>query len=250
MTTTHRVAVSVLGAALALGTSACSLLGSGPSNSSGSSTASASPTPTALTADELVNKSMTTLQSATSLRLKGYVKEKSGSITVDMQLVRGQGCVGAMSIARKGSFKMTLIGKKLWIEPSASFWKSAGLPSSARSEFEGKYVSTTLGSKAFGSFGDFCDLTKFVQGFGKAAGTASGMERGATITVDGQSVVTVTDPSDGSRAYVTDSAEPQLVRLDMAGSDGGQLDFLDYNQLATITPPGKSHTIDGSKFGM
>jgi hypothetical protein len=250
MTTTHRVAASVLCATLALSASACSMLGSGPNNSSDTSTAPASPTPTAPTADELVNKSMTTLQAATSLRLKGTIKDKGGNITIDMQLVRGKGCIGTMSMAKQGSFKMTLIGKKLWIEPNASFWKSAGLPSSARSEIEGKYVSTTLDSKAFGSFGDFCDLTKFVQGFGNAAGTASGMQRGATTTVDGQPVVTVTDPSDGSRAYVTDSAEPQLVRLDMTGSDGGQLDFLDYNQLATITPPSKSHTIDGSKFGM
>jgi hypothetical protein len=249
MTSSRRtLAAASLCTVFVLGASACSALGSASNSGAASqSTASASPSPTPLTGDQLVNKSMTVLGSATSLRLKGAVKDTSGNISFDMELVRGKGCTGTMGIAKQGSFKMIMIDRKLWIKPDAAFWKSAGLPSYARSEIEGKYLATTSDSKAFGSFGDFCDLAKMEKGFGSATG--SGLQRGAATTVDGRSVVTVTDPSDGSRAYITDGTEPQLVRLDMTGSDGGQLEFLDYNKAASVAPPSKAATIDGSKFG-
>jgi len=46
--------------------------------------------------------------------------------------------------------------------------------------------------------------------------------------------------------YVTNSASPEIVRLD---TSSGILDFSDYNAPLTLTPPPASETVDGSKYG-
>jgi hypothetical protein len=163
---------------------------------------------------------------------------------MDLQLVKDKGCTGTIATSGKGSFRMTLLGRNLWIKPDHVFWAGVGAHGSKLAEVEGKYIATTISSKAFGSFTTLCDAKAMAAAFAEA----SGLTRGAVSNVDGQSVVAVQDPTQGT-AYITDAAAPHLVRLVKEGADGGQIDFLDYNKPVVITAPHATLTVPGSKFG-
>ncbi|MEZ0066108.1 hypothetical protein ABIA32_002117 [Streptacidiphilus sp. MAP12-20] len=230
--------------AVMLGSSACSMLGGSSTPSSNAGAVSSTPSPTGVSADALASNSVADLGSAASVRLVGNVTSSSRKMTLNLQLVAGKGCAGTIAMGSKGSFKMTLLGTKLWVLPDKAFWVGVGAHGSKLTEIEGKYIGTTISSKAFGNFATLCDAKTLAGHFGNA----SGMTRGAGSTIDGQSVVAVQDPVQGT-AYITDTTTPHLVRLSMPGASGGQIDFLDYNKPAVITAPHASLTVPGSKFG-
>jgi hypothetical protein len=229
--------------ALLLGASACSLTGGSPSQSGAA--ASASPSPTVVSADVLANRSVDDLKAARSVRLKGTEKDGGSTISENLLLVTGKGCTGSIGMGGKGTVQLTLLGRKLWIKPDRRFWQGVGASGPNLAAVEGKYIATTVGSKAFGKFAAFCDAKTLAQNFT----SASGLTRGPVVTVDGQSAASLNDPTDHGVAYVTDTATPQLLRLTMKGADGGQIDFLDYNKPATIAAPHAALTVPGSKFG-
>ncbi|SEK29892.1 hypothetical protein [Streptacidiphilus jiangxiensis] len=237
----------VLAAAFALSATACSPFG-GSSSPSSAGTPSTSPSPTALSADALANQAVADLGQASAYRMKGRIDQAGKIIGVDLSVVTGKGCVGSISQAGKGTIRLVLLGQKLWIRPNVSFWESVGAPSSTARALAAKYVATSATSAKFGAFGKLCDAQALTKGFG----TATGLARGATTTVDGVSAVTLKE-ADGVLDYVTESGRPELVRLlkPAKGSAkvASQIDFLDFGKPATITAPPASQTIPGAKLG-
>jgi hypothetical protein len=238
----------VLAAAFALSATACSPFG-GSSSPTSAGTPSTSPSPTALSADALADQAVADLGQATAYRLKGRIDQAGKILGLDLSVVTGKGCVGSISQSGKGTIRLVMLGQKLWIKPNVSFWESAGAPSTVARTMAAKYVATTTTSAKFGSFGKLCDA----QALAKSFRSATGMTRGATTTVDGVTAVTLKE-TDGGLGYVTESAQPELVRLlgPRTGSAkvASQIDFLDFGKPAVITAPPASQTIPGTKLGV
>jgi hypothetical protein len=231
--TTPIAAAAALAAALLA--AACSPLSNQGSGASGNALSGMSST-------QIINKALTDLAAAPSVTMSGSLSQSGQDITLDLMLLRGQGCQGKLSLPKQGSFQMIFMGQNLWIQPDNQFWQSAGgLDSGTLALVSGKYLTLSAGS-SLSDFKQLCDVRTVTDG---VQGT-TGLAKGATTTIDGQHVLQLTDRKDNQSAYVTISAKPELVRLTDQTS---HLDFTGYGQPVTLTPPPASQTVDGSQYG-
>jgi hypothetical protein len=246
------VAAALAGAAILGSAAACSSSGtstaSGTSSTPGS-TASASAQGGALdglSADEIARRATADLKAVSSVHVKGSVQSSGQNIALNLSL-GSQGCTGTMGIDGQGSFVLLKIGKSLWIKPDDKFWKhAAGSDGSALVDLvSGKYIKPSAKGSSLASIGALCDPAQFAKSFGS---DMTGMVKGTSTTIAGQSALQIKDSGDAASAYVTVDAKPQFLRLDGGGSNG-RLDFTDYNAPLHLTPPPASKTLDGAKYG-
>jgi hypothetical protein len=231
---------------LAVLAAGCGTAGSASSTAGTPASAAPSGNPLAgLTADQIAAKAQTDLKTASSVHIAGPVTDSGQTYVLDLT-ISPKGCTGTMASPGKGSFLLLQIGKKLWFKGDQQFWKTNGGTSDAGlvTFLEGKYIEVSATGSGLGAFATLCDPRQLASSFG---GPASGLVKGTTTVISGQTVLQLKDNSDSSKAYVTISAHPEFVRID-DGRDG-HLDFTAYNAPLTLAPPPASATIDGSKYG-
>jgi len=259
---------TALSAALATGLAACDAIppsssaGSAATSSAGSSSAAAagngagsqsastSADPLAsLTATQVFDKALANTSAASSVHLVGSGKDSGSTITFTLDISKGTGCSGAIAEGSKGSFKLIVLGKTVWVKPDSAFWKSAagsGASASVLSLLEGKYLKGTTGSSGLSSLSQICALSDLISQQPLKAAT---LTRTGTSTFGGSPVLVLTDSTTNGIADVTDQAQPLVARIIGKGSDGGAITFSNYNAPVTITAPPASEVIDGSKYG-
>jgi hypothetical protein len=246
------VAAALAGAAILGSAAACSSSGtstaSGTSSTPGS-TASASAQGGALdglSADQIASRATSDLKVVSSVHVKGSVQSSGQKIALNLTLGT-QGCTGTMGIDGEGSFVLLKIGKTLWIKPDDKFWNhAAGSAGSALTDLvSGKYIKPSAKGSSLASIGSLCNPAQFAKSFGS---NMTGMVKGTTTTIAGQSALQIKDSGDAASAYVTVDPKPQFLRLDGGGSNG-RLDFTDYNAPLHLSPPPAAETLDGAKYG-
>ncbi len=173
------------------------------------------------------------------------VNQSGQHFTLDLTLVRGQGCTGHVSLGTKGSFVLVQIGTSTWIKPDSQFWKTYGGNNQAVLQLlSGKYLKANTAS--FGrQFGTLCDASKLASGLG----TMQHLAKGPGTTVNGQPALDLTKTGAGSMD-VSVSATPEILRITGAGTSTGRIDFTGYGHPVTLHTPPAGQTIDGSKLGL
>jgi hypothetical protein len=228
------VPLTVLAAALAAATAAC-----------GSSSPPVDPL-AGLTSKQIATKAVGATETAPAVHITGTGDDSGKSITIDLTFVRGKGCQGSFSEASLGSLKMVYDGTTVWMLPDASFYKDNGVPSTVAGLLNGKYIKLKGSTSGLGSLTQVCSLSGLL---GNLTPDAS-LTKGVKMTLNGQSVIRISDTKGTGYAYVSDMAPPELLMINKTGSSGGQLNF-SYTGVATsITPPPAGQTIDGSKYGL
>jgi hypothetical protein len=140
MTTTGKGLFMVLaGAALAVSMAAC-----GSSGSSASTPKKPVDPLAELSGDQLLTKVLADEKITSGVRISGTMAQSGSTITMDMGLVRNKGCTGSMAIKGKGSFKLTYIGKTIWMEPDKAFYEGVGATGPALSILLGKYLKVSI----------------------------------------------------------------------------------------------------------
>jgi hypothetical protein len=241
------VPASVLATAIALSAAAC-----GSSGSATSGTSSLSGTP-----DQIVQKAVNDLKTATSLQISGNVVSSGTNIKIDLTDVAAKGCQGTLELASSasstgstalsGTADLVEVDSTVYLKLNQGFFKNLGLPSSLFSEVTGKYIKVTSKSE-LASFAQLCDASTLANGFDKEV---TGFVKDGTATIDGQATEGFRQPSHAGSGivYISESSTPEIVRLQGTGSEG-QVNFTNYNAPATITAPPASDVIDGSQFGL
>jgi hypothetical protein len=166
-------------------------------------------------------------------------------VALALTLVRGHGCQGRISLRGKGALQMVYDGKSIWMLPSDSFYKRQGVNTAVISLLSGKWLK--LRKSNMRDLSSFCSLSGLVSQLG---GQYAKMTKGKVTTIDGQRVVAIHQTGYTGTAYISDTAKPEILKLDVAkGSTTGSFTFSDYGVPTTVTPPPASKTLDGSKFG-
>ena len=191
-----------------------------------------------MTAGQIFTQALANLKAASSVRVAGSIVSSEGATTMNLTDGPG-GCTGTLSANGAGSVGILGIGSKVWIKPDRQYLKSSGATAAVTNLLTGKYVST---SDQNSSLAVFCGINGITSKLG-AGGTFS---KGTATTISGQRVLQITAAGQPGSEYVTNSASPEIVRLD---TGSGILDFSDYNAPLTLTPPPASETVDGSKYG-
>jgi hypothetical protein len=214
---------------------------SGPAGSA----ASASPL-AAMSAQQVLAKSVAGLKAAPSFSMAGTVTDSSGAYNVNLSYKQQAGCKGTVAQPGKGSFAMIVIGKTAWVKPDEEFWKAnAGSQASAAIKLlDGRYLKGSTSNANVASLTKLCDVTALATSLTQA----TVVTKGEVTTLNSLRVLPLIDKAKGGTLYVTDSATPKIVELANAkAGNHGKLTF-SYAPV-TLTAPSPSETVDGSRLG-
>jgi hypothetical protein len=198
-----------------------------------------------LTSAQIATKAVAATEAAPVVSVSGSGSDSGQTITVDLTLVHGKGCEGTLGEGNLGSLKLIDDGPTTWILPDSKFYKTSGAPSSVAALLAGKYLETASSNSDVSSLSQLCSMSKLLSQFTVDAGNG----KGTLTTVDGQSAVEINDKSGAGHAWVSDTATPELLRIQKPGSSGGELNFTYPATAPALTAPPASETVDGSKYG-
>jgi hypothetical protein len=208
------------------GAAACGTAQHGPS-------APATPTANplaALTADQIARQAIADFEAVSSVRIAGSVVEDGHADFVDVT-PGSNGCTETQRIPGQGSISAILIGKTMWFKTDGQIGtQMAGMfPARVRRYLAGKYLEEP---GAVSSTADLCGPGQIASMFN---GQLKDLVKGQITTISGQPALQLADQRHAMSAYVTMSARPQFLRVDVSGQE--HLDFTGYNQPVTFTPP-------------
>jgi hypothetical protein len=217
---------------------ACSLLVacviSACGGSSGNGVASKSP-------NEIVSAALQAVDTAKSAHIAGRVVSGNLPITLNLNLVSGQGGSGQMAEGGR-SFRIEVIRHEVYINGSPAFWKHYAGPAAAQ-VFQGKWLK----APASGRFASLAQLSNLHALLGTVLSTHGALTKTGTTTVSGQSAIGVRDDVQGGTLYVATTGKPYPLEILKSGSQGGRIMLDKFDQPVTLTPPAKA--IDISRFG-
>lgn len=160
---------------------------------------------------------------------------------MNLDLVSGHGARGQMS--QNGmSFQLVVAGKSIYINAGQAFWRHIG-GSAAAQLLQGRWLKAPANSADFASLAALTNLHKLLTAL---LNNHAKLTKGATSTVNGQSVVGLTDTGNHGTLYVATTGKPYPVQISKSGSDGGRLTFDRFNETVSLAPP--ANAIDISKL--
>jgi hypothetical protein len=196
------------------------------------------------TPDEIVAAAKSAADSAKSVHVFGSVAGKSSAVTLDMELVAGEGGHGQLS--ENGlSFELIVTGGSVYIKGSPAFYAHVGSPAAAQL-LQGKWLKAPTGSGQFASIGSLTDLRRLVDSALANHGT---LAKGSTTTVNGQPAIAVNDVSKGGTLYVATTGQPYPIEVTKAGHGGGKVTFDRWNQPVTLNAPANAISLPALQSG-
>ncbi|NGO70648.1 hypothetical protein [Streptomyces boncukensis] len=241
----HRVALALVACAAAtaggaLLVQATSAPGAGPGTDRGLD---------GLTGQQIADKAVRQLNSASSLRLK----LKAADLEMRLSLDENANCAGKLRIPGKGSVKLIKRGDTVWMRPSAAFWRHqlGGERGAAAAErFQGRYIKGRADDSLLGGSGlaTACDLDAFRAAAGADdEGAAERWRRGPAGTVRGHTAVPVTREQDGVEVtmLVADRGKPYPLKLQRrAGAERDEIQLGRFDEPVPRGTPPARQTVD------
>jgi hypothetical protein len=195
----------------------------------------------AKSATQIVQDTAAAYRSATSVHLAGSVKNSGQTISLDIKIVRDGNLSGTITF-QGVTANVVIVGGKTYIKGKELFAQFAGGAAAAAIGDNWVAVPATAATQITGGFSSFTNFSKLADQLTTPTGAVT---KGATTTVVGQSVITVSDTK--STLYVATTGKPYPVQLKPDNDPTQHLDFTDYDQTFVITAP--SGALDYSGFG-
>lgn len=225
------IAGAVICAGIVAGTAAC-----GGSGSPGNPLSGMDP-------NQITMNAFQNLKNAESVHVTGPESSNGQSYNLNATLGKSN-CQGTFATTSKGSYSILKVNGSTYFSADNTFWKLAHAAGSSLTLLDGKYLKVGPDSATLNALGVLCHPSQLASSF---TGQVSGMvERGYT-TINGQKALHITDTADPDGVYISDTATPEVLRLD-AGSNAN-LYFTDYNAPLNLTAPPANLTLDGKKYG-
>ncbi|MGO9752218.1 MAG: hypothetical protein ACLP22_12065 [Solirubrobacteraceae bacterium] len=184
--------------------------------------------------DAIVTAASNALHGVSTVHVSGAFVSSGVPTALNLYLVSGKGGRGSMS--QNGlSFQLVTAGNEVYINASPAFWRHFG-GAAAATLFRGRWLK----APATGQFSSLSSLTNLGELFDKLLGQHGTLTKGAVKTVDGQTVVPVTDTTNGGTLYVATTGKPYPVEIVKTGSGAGRIDFSAYDQPVQLTVPASS----------
>jgi hypothetical protein len=200
-----------------------------------------------MSASQITVRALGSLRTVPAVRISGAFTADGATISLGITVVRGQGCDGTIGVPGKGSFGLIYLGKTVWIKPTDQFYRALSGGKSVPAAVLGKYLQAPPGS-GLDDFAEFCDMSNLLGQYSAGGAGAAGLVKRELTTIDGQRALEIGEAGDSAALYVTDTANPRVLRL-TGGSGSDTIDFSGYGQAAVIKPPPASEIVDASKYG-
>lgn len=208
------------------------LVACGGGSGSKSSSGAASNGIDAKAPDAIVTAARQAADTASTVHLAGSVAATGAPTTFDLNLVKGTGGSGTLSVNGL-SFDLIRIGSTIYVKGSAAFYKK--FSGAAASLLNGKWLKGASTSGSFAAIGPFTDLSGFVD---KALASQPGQKltKAGAATIGTQKVVQIKDTNGGTLS-VASTGPPFPVRIAQGGSGGGSITFDRWNTPFKLTAP-------------
>lgn len=201
-----------------------------------------------LPASKVAAEANANAESAQTLTMTGTATDSGTSLALTLSFKRGVGCAGTVDYPGKGSIKLAVIGKNIYIKPDTKFWNaSAGSKASTIIMLlDGRYLEVPASDKSIAGAADACTLSKMLN-----SGSSVSYTKESVTTYGGARVLPL-KLSDGSTEYVTDTTQPEFVRAYApAGSQVGPGDIvITVGAPVTVAAPPASQVISESALGI
>lgn len=201
-----------------------------------------------MTAAQIADKAASDLKSAPAFTIQGSGLEDGRAVSISLGFAGGNRCAGTVDLGPRGSLVIVMISGTAWMKPDAAYWKSQGLTGGglmART-LAGKYLESPASSKTAAQVAGLCDLSRLASRVLPPRDVA----KGASATVNGERVVTLTDRADDSTLYVTDTAAPRLIKATSTQPGNAGQFTITYGIPKSVAPPPASQTVDAARFGL
>jgi hypothetical protein len=205
----------------------------GSSGSSGSGISSEAP-------QKILNDSLAAANGLKSVHAAGTIHSGGQQVGIDLQLVGGVGGSGQITMGGL-TFKLVGINHYAYLQAPPSVWQKAGAPAATAQLLHGKWLRTP----ATGQFASVAKLTDIHQLFAQLLSQhGKTLKKGGVSTVAGHQVVAVNDSGKGT-LYVSATGKPYPVELVKNGSDGGKIDFDNFNAAVKLAAPSNTINLQG-----
>ena len=194
----------------------------------------------ARTPDAIVAAATRAIDGVRSVHVSGSVNDGSPTdeIRFDLHLVNGRGATGSLS-EHGLSFDLVTLGGVAYVKGTPAFWRQFGGPAVA-SQLHGRWLRAPANR---GDFASFASLTHLHTLLSTLLAGHGALTRGATSVVDGQRVVAVHDVSRQGTLYVATHGPAYPIRIQNGSSDGGRIDFGDFDAPVRLRAPAQSLSI-------
>jgi hypothetical protein len=209
----------------ALGAVALALAGCGSSAPSGNGLASKS-------ADAVVAAAKAAATQAATVHISGSTVSGNRPISLNMELVAGKGAKGHLTLGGLG-IDIVEVERAFYLRGSAAFYRSVAGAAAARL-LQGKWLKAPSNS---GEFASLAQLTNLSSLLGSALGNHGALTKGAETTVAGRRAIPVRDTTKGGTLFVAATGTPYPLEITKTGSEGGTVDFTEWNKPVTLTAP-------------
>lgn len=236
------LAGSLLVVALALAGCGGSSASSSTTNGSGNGEASKPPT-------QVVADAVKAAESASAVHMSGNITAQGQQIGIDLTIVKGKGTTGSMTLKGQ-TVNLIVIGTDAYMKAGTGFWtqiasKFVGSSASAiASLVANKWIKFSASDPRFASFTAFTNPNALFESLKTGHGA---LKNNGETMYKGQSVVSIVDSSKGATFDVAATGAPYPVALVKTGTDGGTIEFGNWNGSVSVSAP--SGAIDFSQFG-
>jgi hypothetical protein len=207
---------------------------------------------TGAAAAALVARAVANTQAASSVRVTGQAVAAgtggkgpaSQTVSFDMALVKNVGCEGTMAVSKAPAVKVVQAAGYTWMLPSRSSYTDLRLSKPALALIANKYIRVKSTASQAGDLPAACTFTGLLGGLPRSADAA------VPVTYNGTPAYEVSESGKQGTAFVSNAAQPLLLRLANSPGNGGTITFTRYNATAVIAVPTAAESVDGSKLGV
>jgi hypothetical protein len=196
-----------------------------------------------LSAKDALAKVKTATADVKSVHVKGTINQSGKPLTVDVSVgsAAAEGSIGVGG----GTMDLRLVDGVTYFRGDSKVFAAFGANAAQASVAAGRWIKDTSSSGPAGTFSAFLDEKKLFDALLTPQGTIS---KGGSATVNGKKAVILIDSSaEGGKLYVAETGEALPLRIERTGSNGGRVDFLDYDVDVNVDAP--SGAVDISQLG-
>ena len=192
--------------------------------------------------EAIVTAATAAIDSARSAHVAGSIVSGGAPITLDLDLVSGEGGRGAMSESGL-PFQVVVLDRVVYINGSQAFWRHYGGVIAALL-LHGNWLK----APASGRFSPLALVSNAHELFSTLLSNHGTLAKGATTVVNGRNVVAVNDATKGGTLYVATMGKPYPVEVVKSGPQGGRIVFDRFNESVSLTAPANAIDISQLPF--
>ncbi len=167
---------------------------------------------------EILTAARAAAAGATSVHVSGSGSQGGTTLDLNLYLAAGKGGKGHMSVNGL-AFDIVRVGSTAYFKGDKKFWSNFG-GGTMGELLKGRWLSEPSGTGDLASLSSLTDIQKLVTAILGSHGT---LEKGATSTVNGTSVIALKDTAKNVVLYVSTTGEPYPIELASATGEGNDL---------------------------